>query len=192
MTEREKMLRGLPYLATDPALSQERLRCKEVCARFNSLPPAQTEERRALLRSLLGHTGRDFWIEPDFWCDYGSQISLGEGFYANHGLVVLDCAPVTFGDDCLIGPQCGIYTAAHPLLPEQRKTGLEYTRPVTLGRGVWLGGHVTVLGGVSIGDNSVIGAGSVVTRSIPSGVVAAGVPCRVLREITEADRLPLP
>ena len=145
------------------------------------------DERAALLRELL-HADGVFTIEPDFWCDYGYNIHLGRNFYANHGLVILDAAPVEIGDDVMIAPQCGLYTAGHPLDAETRSRGLEYAYPIRIGDGVWLGGGVKVMPGVTIGAGSVIAGGSVVTRDIPAGVLAGGVPCRVLREITPADR----
>ena len=191
MTEKEKMLAGMLYRAdSDSELLEARQHAKTLCAMFNRLMPMQTEEREALLRRLLGRAGSRFWIEQDFWCDYGFNIELGENFYANHNLVILDCARVSFGKNCFIGPNCGFYTAGHPLDGAQRAAGLEYARPITVGDDVWFEGHVSVMPGVSIGNGSVIGGGSVVTHDIPEGVVAAGDPCRVLRPITEADRLP--
>lgn len=193
MTEKDKMLAGMLYRTgpgSDIKAKQELDRARELCALCNRLLPSQDEERLALLRQLLGRTGDRFWIGHNFWCDFGSNIELGENFFANHDLVILDCAKVIFGRNCFVGPQCGFYTAAHPLDAAQRNAGMQYALPITVGDDVWFGGHVSVLPGVNIGAGAVIGAGSVVTRDIPSGVVAAGNPCRVLREITEADRLP--
>ena len=144
-----------------------------------------------LLRQLLGSTDGRFLIEPSFWCDYGYNIHLGKNFYANHNCVILDCAKVTFGDHVMVGPNCGFYTACHPIYPQQRREGVEFARPITVGNDVWFGGGCTVLPGVTIGDGCVIGAGSVVTRDIPASTVAAGNPCRVLRSISEADRMDL-
>ena len=183
MTEREKMLTGELYNAEDPELVSLRRTCKQLCHTCNQLSPDQAEERDALLRRLLGHTGEQFHIEPVFWCDYGWNITVGEQFYANHGCVILDCAPVVFGDHVFIAPNCGFYTAGHPLDAETRNTGLEYARPITVGSDVWIGGNVTVLPGVTIGSNVVIGAGSVVTRDIPDHVVAVGNPCRPVKEL---------
>lgn len=140
------------------------------------------------MKKLLGKTGENFWIEQSFWCDYGYNIEIGENFYANHNLVILDTTDVTFGDNCFIAPNCGFYTAGHPLDTERRNAGLEFARPIHVGDNVWFGGNVVVLPGVTIGSNTVIGSGSVVTRDIPEGVVAVGNPCRVLRKITEADK----
>jgi acetyltransferase-like isoleucine patch superfamily enzyme len=188
MTEREKMEQGMLYLAGDPQLLQERLACQDLCWEYNHLRPSQLEQRREILKKLLGKTGERFHIEQDFHCDYGYHITLGEDFYANYHCVMLDCAPITFGDRVLVGPGCGFYTAGHPMDLEQRNQGWEYAHPITVGDDVWFGAQVAVLPGVTIGSDVVIGAGSVVTHDIPSGVIAAGNPCRVLREITEEDR----
>lgn len=189
MTEKEKALAGMLYDANyNEEMAKERLVCKDLCSEYNDLKPSRTEERKALLKKIIGKTGETFWIEPSFWCDYGYNIEIGENFYANHNLVILDGAKVTFGDNCFIAPNCGFYTAGHPLDVEQRNQGLEIAWPITVGDNVWIGGNVVVLPGVTVGNNTVIGSGSVVTKDIPSGVVAAGNPCRVIREITEADR----
>lgn len=166
-------------------------RCKQLCYAFNTTEHQQREERINLLRQLLGSTNGRFLIEPSFWCDYGYNIHLGKNFYANHNCVILDCAKVTFGDHVMVGPNCGFYTACHPIDPQQRREGVEFARPITVGNDVWFGGSCTVLPGVTIGDGCVIGAGSVVTRDIPANTVAAGNPCRVLRSISEADRMDL-
>ena len=184
MTEREKMLRGLLYDSNAPELCRARDACKDLCHALNQLPPSRETERRALLRELLGGTKENFYILSPFLCDYGANIRVGENVFFNHGCVILDCAPVTFGDNVFVGPSCGFYTAAHPLDPARRNQGLEYAKPITVEDDVWLGGGVTVLPGVTIGRSAVIGAGSVVTRDIPPGVTAAGNPCRVLRAIS--------
>lgn len=189
MTEREKMQKGLPYDANyDEELLEERMRCKDLCFEFNRLKPSQIAEQTALLKKLLGKTGKRFCVTAPFWCDYGFNIEIGENFYANHNCVILDGAKVTFGDNVFIAPNCVFTTAGHPLDTEQRNKGLEYAYPVTVGDNVWFGASVTVLPGVKIGSNTVIGAGSLVNRDIPSGVVAVGNPCRVLRPITEEDK----
>lgn len=191
MTEKEKCAQGLLYDANyDTELLAERARCKDLCYTYNHLLPSQTEEREALLRDLLGRVGRNFLIEQPFYCDYGYNIELGENFYANVNLVILDGARVTFGDNVFIAPNCGFYTAGHPLDVVRRNAGLEYARPIRVGNNVWIGAGVSVMPGVSIGDNTVIGAGSIVTRDIPSGVVAVGNPCRVVRHI-ESDEEPV-
>lgn len=189
MTEGEKMRRGLLYDANnDPELLAERARCKDLCFAYNQLPPSRTEEQEALIRRLLGRTGERFCVTAPFWCDYGRNIEIGENFYTNHNCVILDGAKVTFGDNVFIAPNCVFSTAGHPLDAGQRNRGLEYAYPITVGDNVWFGASVTVLPGVRIGSNTVIGAGSVVNRDIPDGVVAVGNPCRVLRPITWEDR----
>lgn len=188
MTEKEKAEKGLLYDANyDMALMEERLYAKGMCYEYNQMHPKKMEERTAVMKKLLGKTTERFLIEQPFVCDYGYNIEIGENFYINHNSVMLDGAKITFGDNVFIAPNCGFYTAGHPIDVEQRNQGLEYAYPITIGNNVWIGGGVTVLPGVIIGDNTVIGAGSVVTKNIPSGVIAAGNPCRVIREITEAD-----
>lgn len=189
MMEKEKMLRGMLYLADDdPQLLSERMRAKDLCFALNQLPPSHREEREALLRKLLGGAGEQLDILSPFWCDYGCNIEIGDNFYTNHNCVILDCAKVTFGSNVFIAPNCVFSTAGHPLDAPQRNQGLEYAYPITVGDNVWFGASVTVLPGVTIGSNTVIGAGSLVNRDIPDGVVAVGNPCRVLRKITEADK----
>lgn len=190
MTQLERMTTGRIYSVQDQELVRLHRACVDACLTCDAILPSRLEERCEKLRQILGKTGERFLIEPGFRCDYGFNIEIGEDFFANYSLVILDCAPVRFGRNCFIGPQCGIYTAVHPTDPKQRAAGLEYARPVTVGNDVWMGGHVTVLPGVSIGDGSIIGAGSVVTRDVPAGVVAAGNPCRILRSVTEKDRIP--
>lgn len=188
MTEKEKVQAGLLYKSTEEELKSELMRCKNLCAEYNRLMPSQSEERKALLKKILGKTGENFWIEQSFWCDYGYNIEIGENFYSNHNLVILDPGKVTFGDNCFVAPNCGFYTAGHALDAEQRNEGFEIALPITVGNNVWIGGSVCVMPGVTIGDNTIIGGGSVVTKDIPSGVIAAGNPCRVIRKITEADK----
>ncbi len=188
MTEKEKMLRGELYDANyNPELIEERQRCKAICHAYNQFSPLATTEREALLRGLLGKTGKSFLIEPPFHCDYGYNITIGENFYSNVNLVILDGAKVTFGDNVFVAPNCGFHTAGHPLDAERRNQGLEYARPITVGNNVWIGANVVVLPGVTIGDNCVIGAGSVVTKDIPPHSLAVGNPCRVIRQI-ESDK----
>ncbi|HCN48839.1 MAG TPA: maltose acetyltransferase [Chryseobacterium sp.] len=188
MTEKEKCAAGLLYNANyDKELIQERIACKDLCQEYNELKNSDTEKRGELLRRILGSVKENVCIEPSFWCDYGYNIEVGENFYANHNLVILDCAKVEFGDNVFIGPNCSFYTAGHPLDAKKRNEGLEYAHPIKLGDNVWLGGNVVVLPGVSIGSNSVIGAGSVVTKDIPEYVVAVGNPCRVVKNIVEQD-----
>lgn len=178
------MLRGEIYNANyDKELLAERQVCKELCHHYNHLRPSQTKERSELMRKLLGSCKESFTIEATIWFDYGYNISIGENFYSNHNLVILDAAPVTFGDNVFIAPNCGLYTATHPIDAMQRNEGLEYAKPITIGNNVWIGGGVTILPGVEIGNNCVIGAGSVVVKSIPAASIAVGNPCKVIRSI---------
>lgn len=188
MTQKERMLAGLPYKAWLDGLAEERLACKKKIYEFNHLPPAEQEEGMELLKGLLGGTGKNLWVEPPFRCDYGWNIQVGEDFYANYNLTILDVGKVTIGKHVMIAPNVSIYTAGHPVHPDSRNSGYEYGIPVTIGDNVWIGGNVVILPGVTIGSNSVIGAGSVVSRDIPDWVIAAGNPCRVIRPITEEDR----
>ncbi|MET3037741.1 sugar O-acetyltransferase [Chryseobacterium sp. NRRL B-14859] len=188
MTEKEKCAAGLLYNANDDKeLIQERIACKELCQEYNELKNSDQENRYRLLKRILGSIKENICIEPAFWCDYGYNITTGENFYANHNLVILDCARVEFGDNVFIGPNCSFYTAGHPLDVKQRNEGLEYAYPIKVGDNVWFGGNVVVLPGISIGNNSVIGAGSVVTRDIPDSVVAAGNPCKVIKSSIEEN-----
>ncbi len=189
MDQKERMLAGLPYRAWMDGLFEEREACRRLVYEFNSIKPEERRERiPAILKKLLGKTGNNVWIEPPFHCDYGWNIEVGENFYANYNLVILDVCKVTIGDNVFIAPNVALYAAGHPVHPESRNSGYEYGAPITVGDNVWIGGSVVILPGVNIGSGSVIGAGSVVTRDIPPNVVAAGNPCRVLREITGADR----
>ena len=187
-TEKEKAREGILYDANNDAeLVAERLAAADITYMLNSLKPSQVAEREAVIRRLLGRTGKNVSIVSPFYCDYGYNIETGENFFMNMNCVILDGAKVTFGDNVFVAPGCGFYTAGHPLDAERRNAGLEYALPIRIGNNVWIGAQVCVLPGVTIGDNSVIGAGSVVTKDIPSGVLAAGNPCRVIRPITEAD-----
>ena len=184
MSEKGKMLNGELYMAgSDETLFNERIKCKTLCHKYNALSPDNLDERKELIKQIIGKTQNEFWIEQPFYCDYGYNIELGENFYSNHNLVILDCAKVKFGDNVLIGPNCGFYTAEHPLDSETRNKGLEYAKPITIGNNVWIGGGVNVLSGVTIGNNVVIGAGSVVTKSIPDNVIAVGNPAKIRKTI---------
>lgn len=190
MTEKEKMICGLLYDADgDKTLTADRIKAKELCYDFNMTRPGQQERQRELIRQLFEKTDGPFQVVAPFWCDYGYNITVGRNFFANHNTVILDCGKVKFGDYVLIGPNCGFYTACHPITPEERNLGLEFTRPITVGDNVWFGGGVQVMPGVTIGSNVVIGGGSVVVKDIPDNCVAAGNPCCVIRAITEADRI---
>ena len=184
MTEKEKMLSGMVYSAVDTQLLEELNAVKEVIHRYNNLSPSDNAGRLETLKGLLGHIAdEEIIINQPFYCDYGKQISVGKRFFANFHFTVLDEAEVTIGDDCFIGPNVSIYTACHSTDPSERNTRKEWAEPVTIGNNVWIGGSVTILPGVTIGDNVTIGAGSVVTKDIPSNVVAVGNPCRVIKEI---------
>ena len=189
LSEREKMLRGQLYdSGTDLSLVGDRNRVKDLCFKFNNTLPSKREKRRKLFKKIVGKCGDNVTVESPFWCDYGYNIEIGENFYANHNTVILDCAKVKFGDNIFIAPNCGFYTAGHPIDYERRNQGLEYALPITIGDNVWIGGGVQIMPGVTIGSNVVIGGGSVVCKDIPSDCVAVGNPCRVLRKITEADK----
>lgn len=187
MTEKEKMLSGKLYNALDDELRNDMGECKEKLYKFNNMLMSETEERVELLRTILGDSGKFLYIEPPFYCDYGKNIFIGDKFFANYNLHIIDCAKVTIGDNVLIGPMCGIYTAAHPIDAEARNKGLEYAREIKIGNDVWIGGGVTINPGVTIGSNVVIGSGSVVTKDIPDNCVAFGNPCKVQRPITDED-----
>ena len=189
MTEKEKMQKQMLYDANyDEELINDRKKAKDLCYDFNMLRPSDSEGQTQLMKRLLGKTNGPFCIVAPFWCDYGYNIEIGNNFFANHNTVILDCAKVVFGDDVFIAPDCGFYTAGHPIDSERRNKGLEYAYPITVGNSVWIGAGVHVMPGVTIGDNVVIGAGSVVVKDIPSDSVAVGNPCRVIRKITDEDK----
>ena len=184
MSEKEKMLAGEIYDANyDKELLEKRLYAKELCRKFNECDVRKIEEKKEILEKLFHKEIDIMGIEPNFYCDYGFNIYLGRNFYSNHNLVILDANKVEFGDNVFIGPNCGFYTSGHPLDYEIRNKGLEYAKPIKVGSNVWIGGNVCVMPGVTIGDNVVIGAGSVVNKDIPSNVVAVGNPCKVLKDI---------
>ena len=184
MTEKEKMLSGQVYSAVDKQLLSELNAVKDLVHAYNQLKPSQTEQLLALLKELLGHMADDKTIiNQPFYCDYGKQISVGRRFFANFNFTVLDEATVTIGDDCFIGPNVSIYTACHSTDPVERNSRREWALPVSIGNNVWIGGSVTILPGVTIGDNVTIGAGSVVVSDIPSGSIAVGNPCRVVKKV---------
>jgi maltose O-acetyltransferase len=183
-TERLKMVAGELYDPKDPELAAGRDRARDLCQALNASPEAAVEERRRMLRELLGAGGDTVVLQPPFFCDYGFNIELGERVFFNFNCVVLDVCPVRIGSFSLFGPAVQIYTPMHPFNAEQRRRE-EYGKPVEIGSDVWVGGGAIILPGVRIGSRAVIGAGSVVTRDVPDGVFAAGNPCRVIREITE-------
>ena len=186
MSEREKMLAGELYDPLDAELVLARERARDLCQALNATREGEQEERRRVLRALLPAGGDSVWMQPPFFCDYGSNITLGERVFFNFNCVVLDVCAVRIGDFTLFGPAVQIYTATHPLEAELRRTR-EFAKPVTIGSDVWVGGAAIILPGVAIGDRSVIGAGSVVTRDIPDDVFAAGNPCRVIRSLSRGD-----
>ena len=183
-TEREKMLAGALYDPSDADLVQARDRARDLCQALNATREAEVDERRRILRALFGPGGESVWMQPPFYCDYGSNIVLGERVFFNFNCVVLDVAQVRIGEHTMFGPSVQIYTATHPMNAAERRKR-EYARPIEIGADVWVGGAAVICPGVKIGSRSVIGAGSVVTRDVPEGMFAAGNPCRVIREITE-------
>jgi maltose O-acetyltransferase len=186
LTEKQKMLLGLPYFPSNKALQAERAQAKRLCQQFNHHEIDDRKGMRAMIKSLFGHCG-GAWIEPNFFCDYGYNISTGKNFYANHGLVILDAAKVTFGDDVLVGPGVLISTASHPLEPDLRVKGIETARPITIGNNVWIGMGAMILDGVTIGDNAVIGAGAVVNKDVLTNTVVAGVPAQPIKTLSSAQ-----
>jgi len=184
-TEREKMLAGELYDPMDPELVAARMRARDLCQALNNTRESEEEERRRLLRELFGAGGDTVWMQPPFYCDYGSNIELGERVFFNFNCIVLDVCPVRIGSYTLFGPGVQILTPMHPLDPQARR-GKEFGKPIEIGEDVWVGGGAIILPGIRIGSRAVIGAGSVVTRDVPEGVFAAGNPCRVIREIEEA------
>jgi maltose O-acetyltransferase len=183
-SERDKMLAGELYDPMDRELVASRERARDLCLALNATREAQQEERRRILNELFGAGGESVWMQPPFFCDYGSNIYLGERVFFNFNCVVLDVCEVRIGDFTLFGPAVQVYTATHPMNAELRRKQ-EFAKPIAIGSDVWVGGGAIICPGVRIGSKSVIGAGSVVTRDVPDGVFAAGNPCRVIREITE-------
>ena len=188
MTEKEKMLSGRPYQAFGEELFRERQYAKELLFDFNSARPSEIAKQNEIIKKLFGGIKGDFHIEAPFRCDYGYNLSIGKDFYSNYNCTILDCAEVTIGDNVMFAPNVSLFTAGHPIHHEPRIEGLEYAFPITIGNNVWIGGGVIINPGVTIGDNVVIGAGSVVTKDIPSNVVAVGNPCKIVKEITDEDK----
>ena len=188
---RERMLRGELYLAGDPENEAEFRRVQELLSWFNACSPRAPEERDALLRRMLRHVGEGATVRPPFYCEYGA-ITIGDRTFVNADVMMIDVAPITIGAACQIATRVQLLTATHPVDPEPRRQGWEYGEPITLADNVWLGGGVIVCPGVTIGQDTVVGAGAVVTSDLSAGVVAAGVPARVLREIGEEDRVEIP
>lgn len=184
-TEKEKMLSGELYNSADAGLRAESMRAKDLIHEYNLLKPSQREESHKILNELLGSMGENCFIHQPFFCDYGSNITIGDNFYANMNCVILDVGKITIGNNVMLAPNVNIYGATHPLDAKTRNSYLEYGFAVTIGNNVWIGGNSVILPGITIGDNSVIGAGSVVTKNIPANVVAAGNPCKIIRKIEQ-------
>ncbi|MCP3429293.1 sugar O-acetyltransferase [Opacimonas viscosa] len=181
MTEKEKMRQGLPYFASDKTLVSERMQARKVLHELAAIPEQSIKQRAALLRTFFGSTGKRLFIENTFRCDYGYNIHVGENFYANFSCTILDCAEVRIGNDCLLAPNVSLYTANHPLDPNERRSGLESAAPIHIGDDCWIGGGAIILPGVTLGSNIVVGAGAVVTKSFGDNVVIAGNPAKVIR-----------
>lgn len=190
MTEREKMEKGLWYDANnDKEILKLREDAEELCYLLNQTSPKMQEKREAVMEQLLPNRGKETTILSPFYTDYGYNCFIGNNTFINHNAYLMDGAPIKIGSYCFIGPNCGMYTATHALIAEERNQGLEKAKPIEVGNNVWIGADVTILSGVKIGENSVIGAKSVVTKDIPANVIAVGNPCTVLRKITEQDRI---
>lgn len=181
MTEKEKMLAGEMYSADDEELVRLHRRSVELCLKLNE--KLSVEERAAVAKQLLGKCGKSAILNIGFYCDYGGNIEVGENFYTNYGVCILDVCKVKIGNNCLIGPQVGIYTACHPLDRETRTSMLEYGKPITIGDDCWIGGHAVINPGVTLGDNVIVGSGAVVTKSFPSNVVIAGNPAKIIKRL---------
>jgi maltose O-acetyltransferase len=189
---KERMLRGELYIADDPDLAADHARAQRILDRYNATGHDEQDERDALLRELLGSVGEGVVVKPAFRCDYGTYVSIGDGSFLNYDCVMLDIAPIAIGARCWLASCVQLLAATHPIDPIPRRDGWEYGAPITLADNVWLGGGVIVCPGVTIGEHTVVGAGAVVTRDLPAGVVAYGNPARVVREIGERDRVALP
>lgn len=183
MTEQEKMLAGDLYYPSDKTLTALRKQCRIQLDELNATCQSDHKKRTRLLKALFGSTGKRLYIESSFKCDYGENIYVGENFYANFNCVILDAARVTIGDNCMIAPQVGLYTATHPIAPVQRATGIEFAKPITIGDNCWIGGMAVINPGVSLGDNVVVASGSVVTKSFGDNVVIGGNPARILKHV---------
>ena len=188
MNQKERMLNELPYQAWKDGLSEERKEYKRKVYRYNKLSLDEEKEQDRLIREIVGKCGETIWVEQPFHCDYGYNIEVGNNFYSNYNLTILDVGKVIIGENVMIAPNVSLYTAGHPLHPDARNSGYEYGIGITIGDNVWIGGNTVVNPGVHIGNNVVIGSGSVVTKDIPDNALAAGNPCKVIRFLTEEDK----
>lgn len=186
-SEKEKMLAGELYDPLDPQLVEERMKTRLLIQELNNTREDQVEKRTRLLNKLIPNAGAGLWMQPPFYCDYGSNIVMGEKVYFNFNCVVLDVMQVRIGSRTMFGPNVQVYSATHPIDAKERASGLEYAKPIIIGEDVWLGGSAVICPGISIGDRTIIGAGSVVTKDIPSDVFAAGNPCKVIRSLKQGE-----
>lgn len=186
---KEKMHNGMLYLPNDPQIVEEQVKCQERLYDFNRTRPSELAKREALLREMLAELGENCYVEPQLHANYGGKfVHFGKNIYANYNLTLVDDTHIYVGDYTMFGPNVTVSTAGHPILPELREQAYQYNMPVRIGRNCWIGAGVTIVPGITIGDNVVIGAGSIVTKDLPSNVVAVGNPCRILREVNEYDR----
>jgi len=185
---KDKMISGQPYVENDGVLFKERQFVRSQLFQLNQIDPTRVKARNQIFKNILGKISGRFFIEPPFYCDYGYNIEVGENFYANFNLTILDSAKVVIGNNVMIGPNVGIYSSSHPINHELRIAGIKFARTITIGHNVWIGGNSTINPGIQIGDNVIIGSGSVVTKDIPPNMIAAGNPCQVIREIKESDK----
>lgn len=183
ITEKQKMLAGEMYNPSDSALMKERHRARLLFHKFNSLSDAHLEERQKVLYQIFENAGENLFVEPPFYCDYGSNIKAGKNLFMNFNCCILDVARVTFGDNCMIGPHVQIYTATHPLEFKARNSGKELGSPITIGNNVWIGGNATICPGITLGNNVVVAAGAVVSKSFPDDVVIGGNPAKIIKTI---------
>lgn len=182
-TEKEKMLQGELYMSSEPELVAGRENARRLVRLYNQTTETEYDKRTELIKELFGSTGSAFIVEPDFRCDYGYNIHVGENFYANFNCTILDVCEVTIGDNCFIAPNVQIYTATHPINPIVRNTGAEYGKPIKIGHNVWIGGNAIINPGVTIGDNVVVASGAIVTKNVPDNVIVGGNPAKVIRTI---------
>lgn len=187
MTEKEKMLAGKWYLAADPQLAAERMHARKLLKKLNDSDPEDIELKNRIVKQLLGKSGKNVWIEPPFFCDYGYNIEVGDDCFFNFNCVVLDVTPVKLGDRVLVAPNVQFYAATHPTESKARAELWEFGKPITIGSDVWIGGSSVICPGVTIGDRSIIAAGSVVTKDVPSGVIVGGNPAKIIKEVPSPE-----